>query len=62
MGRCGSLRDCCGSLWIVVGRCGSLRVVPGFSNYEQLGLRTQTYLREATTGNTCVGRLAKLNP
>ena len=22
-----------GSLWIIVGRCGSLWVVPGFSNY-----------------------------
>ena len=33
MGRCGSLWDRSGSLWIVVDRCGSLWVVPGFSNY-----------------------------
>ena len=31
---CGSLWDRCGSLWVVVGRCGSLRVVAGFSEYN----------------------------
>ena len=28
--------DRCGSLWIVVARCGSLRLVPGFSNYARI--------------------------
>ena len=37
MARCGIVVDHCGivvwSLWVVVDRCGSLWVVPGFSNY-----------------------------
>ena len=33
---CGSLRVVVGSLWIIVGRCGSLWVIPGFSSYECL--------------------------
>ena len=30
-----------GSLWIVVDRCGSLWVVPGFSNYPRTALKTK---------------------
>ena len=33
LNRCGSLWIFCGSLWVVAGRCGSLRVVPYFRKY-----------------------------